>query len=345
MIKKETVIRKFADSIVLRNLAIFGILVSTNIGVPLALGQMSWKMLVIEAILMTNSYISFFIHNLVLYRYLLKKGRYILYALSVIALLVISSQLYSSMKFYFYKEPSDYSWQKWVAMFWMELVYYWAALCVYLAYTYYRDRERLFRIEQEKKELELRQLNEQLNPHFLFNALNNIYSHLLTGSSSGRELILKLSELMRYVLDSSKKSQVRLEEEIAFIEHYIAFEKERLGHRCRVHYSAAVAATDACIIPLILFTFIENAFKHGTTAMKPAEISIGIQADRKELKLVVRNEIHLASNASTHTGLENARRRLEMLYPNQYKLDITEEAGHYIVQLHLYELSCHSDAL
>jgi len=336
MTRTEKIMRKLADSFVLRNLAIFGILVSTNIGVPLALGEMTLKMLAIEAILMTNSYISFFIHNLVLYRFFLKRGRYLLYAVSVIALLFISSQLYSGMKLYFYNEPSDYTWQKWIAMFWMELIYYWAALCVYLAYTYYRDRERLFRIEQEKKELELRQLNEQLNPHFLFNALNNIYSHLLINSSSGKELILKLSELMRYVLDSSKKSEVPMEEEIAFIEHYIAFEKERLGHRCEVNYNAALTKTDACIIPLILFTFIENAFKHGTTTMKPTTINISLQSDDKALQLFVRNEIQETAKISTHTGLENTRRRLELLYPNQYQLDIKEEAGHYIVHLHLY---------
>lgn len=345
MTRTEKIIRKIADSFLLRNLLIFCIMVSFNTGIPLALKEMTMERLLVEAILMTNSYASFFIHNLVLYRYLLKRRRYILYGISVIALLFLSSQAYSAMTFYFYKEPSDFPWQKWVALYWIELIYYWAALCVYLAYTYYRDRERLFRIEQEKKELELRQLNEQLNPHFLFNALNNIYSHLLVQSASGKELILKLSELMRYVLDSSKKAQVPLDEEIAFIEHYIAFEKERLGHRCQVDYNTNIAAADACIIPLILFSFVENAFKHGTTAIKPSEIEIRLKADGKQLHLFIRNEIHQGNKASTFTGLENTRRRLALLYPDQYELNISEEDGHYTVNLKLNDLTCHSAAL
>jgi LytS/YehU family sensor histidine kinase len=247
------------------------------------------------------------------------------------------------MKFFFYGEKTDYPLVKWIAMFWVELIYCWGAMGVYLAYTYYRDRERLFRIEQEKKELELRQLNEQLNPHFLFNALNNIYSHLLPQPGPGKELILKLSELMRYVLDSNKKVKVPLGEEIAFIEHYIAFEQERLGKRCRVIYEKEAIADDACIIPLILFTFIENAFKHGTTVIKPSEIAIRIQTDGTQLHLFVRNEIHRKSQQSTLTGLHNAGRRLELLYPEAYRLDISETKEHYTVNLELNNLSCPSD--
>lgn len=344
MTRTEKIIRKIAGSFLLRNLIIFMLLLSSNTGIPLALGQLTPKMMLIEAILLTNSYGSFLLHNLVLYRYLLKPGRYILYALSVIALLMISSQLYSGMKLLLYHEETHYPWQKWVAMYWVELIYYWAALCVYLAYIYYRDRERLFQVEQEKKELELRQLNEQLNPHFLFNALNNIYSHLLTQSASGKELILKLSELMRYVLDSSKKSQVPLEEEIGFIEHYIAFEKERLGQRCTVVYTRDISAEEACIIPLILFSFVENAFKHGTATMKATEIQIAVNADKDYLHIFVCNTIHKSGSASTHTGLENTRRRLELLYPGQHELDIRNEAGTYSVNLKLFDLKCPSAA-
>lgn len=344
MTRTEKFIRVVAGNFWLRNALIFMLLVSSNTGVPLALGQLSPRILLIEAILMTNSYGSFLLHNLVLYRYLLKRRRYLLYILSLFSLLLLSSQFYALMKDYFYGESSDYPLVKWIAMFWVEAIYYWGALGVYLAYTYYRDRERLFQVEQQKKELELQQLNEQLNPHFLFNALNNIYSHLLTQSGQGKELILKLSELMRYVLDSNKKVQVPLTEEIAFIEHYLAFEQERLGYRCQLHYEKTGIMEDTCIIPLILFTFIENAFKHGTSVIKHSEISIRIQAEEQLLRLFVRNEIHRKNKASTHTGLQNTRRRLELLYPDQYRLDIEETNNHYTVNLELYNLSCYSVA-
>lgn len=344
MTRTEKIIRKIAGSFLLRNLIIFLLLLSSNTGIPLALGQMTPKVMLIEAILLTNSYGSFLLHNMVLYRYLLKPGRYILYALSVVALLMISSQLYSGMKLLLYHEETHYPWQKWIAMYWVELIYYWSSLCVYLAYIYYRDRERLFQVEQEKKELELRQLNEQLNPHFLFNALNNIYSHLLTQSGPGKELILKLSELMRYVLDSSKKSQVVLHEEVGFIEHYIAFEKERLGDRCTVVYKKDIRSEEACIIPLILFSFVENAFKHGTATMRASEIQITINADKDQLHIFVCNAVHKTDKASTHTGLENTRRRLELLYPGQHELEIRNEAGTYSVNLKLLNLKCLSAA-
>lgn len=339
----EKIARRIADSFILRNLLIYCIMLSFNTGIPLSLGELSPKMMLIEAFLLTNSYSASFIHNLLLYRYLLKKRRYFLYALSVSTLLFVSSHIYSEMRHYFFNETADYPPLKWIAMYWLELIYYWAGLCVYLTYTYYRDRERLFHIEQEKKELELKQLNEQLNPHFLFNALNNIYSHLLVQSSSGKELILKLSELMRYVLDSSKKKEVPLEEEIAFIEHYIAFEQERLGKRCTVIYEKQVQTENTQIIPLILFTFIENAFKHGTTAIKPSVINIRLHAGDHQLQLSVQNDIQKEHKVSTRTGLSNVRKRLELLYPGQYELDIKDNQQTYIIQLKLNNLSCLSD--
>lgn len=345
MTRTEKIIRNIAGCFLLRNLFLFGILVSINTGMPLALGHLTFKELLIETILLTNSYFAFLVHNLVLYRYLLKQRRYVLYAIAVLSLLFLTSRTYSGTRYLLYGEASNYPWQKWVAMYWVELIFYWAGLSVYLAYIYYRDRERLFQVEQEKKELELQQLNEQLNPHFLFNALNNIYSHLLTESSSGKELILKLSELMRYVLDSSKKKQVLLEEEIAFVEHYIAFQKERLGNRCQVYFDKNSLEKDVCVIPLVLFNFIENAFKYGTTTIKPTEIDIRIRVKEKQLELFVRNEIHTSAKASTYTGLENTRRRLELLYPGQYVLDISEDDGHFMITLKLYNLTCHSAAL
>lgn len=339
----ERVIRALTRSFLLRNTLIYILLVSSNVGVPLALGQLNLRMLGIEAILMTNSYMSFLVHNLVLYPYLIRKRRYILYIFSVILMLLLSSQSYAAMKLYFYGEPSDYPVVKWIAMFWVELIYVWGSLGVYLAFLYYRDRERLFQIEQEKKELELRQLNEQLNPHFLFNALNNIYSHLLPQTGSGKELVLKLSELMRYVLDSSRKSQVKLTEEVAFIEHFMAFEQERLGKRCLVRYEQSGVTERQCVVPLILFTFIENAFKHGTTRIKPSEIDISIRVSGNTMTLFVCNEIH-KSNVSTHTGLYNAQRRLELLYPGTHQLQIVETTEHYTLTLVLNSLTCLSDA-
>lgn len=220
-------------------------------------------------------------------------------------------------------------------IYWADIIYIYISLGVYLAFKYFKERTLILQAENMQKELELKQLNEQLNPHFLFNALNNIYSHLLHESDNGKELILKLSELMRYVLDSSKKLTVSLADEIRFIENYIAFEKERLGGRCNVDCRIEVTSTRFNIVPLILFNFIENAFKHGTTSIKRSDISISIRADDSSLNLFIENTIFNYQHQSTNTGLDNAKRRLELLYPEKYKLDIIEDNGKYTVRVEI----------
>lgn len=293
-------------------------------------------------------YIYFIFHARVLYEKLFVSKKYFFYALAFMITMFAwreSSQYIiwliskpSTETVYYIVELKQFNWLFWVFIYWADFIYSWIALGVYLAFKYFKERAALLEIENVRKELELRQLNEQLNPHFLFNALNNIYSHLLRGSGDGKELILKLSELMRYILDSNKRRTVTLNEELIFIEHYIAFEKERLGERCEVHYTKSHTAVNFNIVPLILFNFIENAFKHGTTSIHKSDIYISISANNTSLKLIVSNPVYPHPKLSTQTGLDNAMKRLSLIYPDAYRLEIKQDVHRYIVMLEILNI-------
>lgn len=211
-------------------------------------------------------------------------------------------------------------------------------LGLYFIVRYVSERERFYKASINAKELEMEILKGQLNPHFLFNALNNIYSYLITESNNGQELILKLSELMRYILDSNRKQTVMLWEELHFIENYMAFEKERLGARCEIVYKAAVDNEKVKIAPLILFTFIENSFKHGTLSIQKSVIEINIVYAKGKLEMKVTNPVSTIEIDSTRTGLRNASRRLELLYPESHNLMIERDEKKFTVNLKIKDL-------
>jgi LytS/YehU family sensor histidine kinase len=184
-----------------------------------------------------------------------------------------------------------------------------------------------------KKESELNQLKAQLYPHFLFNALNNIYGYTLSGNKYGNELILKLSDLMRFILDVGTKELIPLENELQFIENYMAFEKERLGKRCLLNYRKDVSYYKREITPLLLFPFIENAFKYGANSIQPTEINILLIDNSTEFRMIIRNGILNKNTASTKLGLYNSKRRLELIYPKKHELNIKSDNGYYTSEL------------
>jgi sensor histidine kinase YesM len=330
--KVNRIIRAVLDNFYLRNLFVLLVLASMKMGGKAAMKDVPPWIIFIEVIFLLPTYATFLIHNLVLYKKLFLRKKYVLYFLSVILMVF----MYRNLELLMLRKMAGFTpdfLKGYFILYWVDFVYVYVALAVYLAFTYSRERERLLQIENEKKELELKQLNQQLNPHFLFNALNNIYSYLLLAKGNGQELILKLSELMRYILDSSKKEYVTLHEEIRFIEHFIAFEKERLGERCTVEYCKKIDNSELTIVPLILFSFIENAFKHGTAAIGHSDIKISISTKAGQLNLQVINSIRRNGNATTQIGLINTQRRLDLLYPEKHELDIQHTPDTYAVSL------------
>lgn len=282
----------------------------------------------------TSIYLTFIFHNTVLYEKLWRGRKYLLYFIILTASLISLDQLLlPAIRKLVHIPWENGSYSAKLLVLYTRFINTYIALAVYIAFSFYKEHEKQLKLENLNREIELKQLKEQLNPHFLFNALNNIYSYTLENSSSTGELLLKLSELIRYILRTSNTEEVSLEDEISFIKHYIAFEQERLGARCKVEIITDITDLKTKIAPFVLFTFIENAFKHGTATNERSEIRIDIHADKERIDLQIVNSIHRSKQHSTKVGLANVQRRLQLIYPERHTLSLTEENGFYHTQL------------
>ncbi len=191
--------------------------------------------------------------------------------------------------------------------------------------------------QQEKTTAELQLLKAQVHPHFLFNTLNNIYSFSLLHSPKTPELILKLSSLLHYMMYDCKAEEVKLEKEIEVMKNYIDLERERYGNRIEISWNVSGDVKDIMITPLLLLPFLENAFKHG--------IAEQIEKPKLMVDIVVRNGVLSSTICNSKNnyipfsengiGIDNVKKRLELLYPNRYELHIKNEEDLFTVFLQL----------
>ncbi|EAY30837.1 sensor histidine kinase [Microscilla marina] len=187
------------------------------------------------------------------------------------------------------------------------------------------------------QQMEMKLLKAQLNPHFLFNSLNNIYALSLDSLPETSDTILKLSELMRYQLQSSQKQTLPLADELQFVQNYIDLERIRLTEKSDVQLHIEGEVAHQQIAPMLLIPFIENSFKHGINTIQDNFIHIFIHVQHHHLSFDIKNSIPSknAKRISTKTGLDNTQRRLNLLYKNQYDLNITAENNTFKVHLEL----------
>ncbi|MFD2933146.1 sensor histidine kinase [Spirosoma flavum] len=196
-------------------------------------------------------------------------------------------------------------------------------------------------LEQAKTTSELSFLKAQINPHFFFNTLNNIYALTLLDVETAREALHRLSRMMRYVLYETQTGTTLLSKELAFVSDYIQLMQLRLTDKVTVTLDSPDPLHDRPIAPMLLLPFVENAFKHGVSALQPSQIRITIQQQQNQLLLDVRNTLFMDKTPSLEVGngigLTNTRRRLDLLYPDRYVLQINEHtpAGEYQVHLTL----------
>ena len=177
--------------------------------------------------------------------------------------------------------------------------------------------QRALKAEADKANAELSLLKAQINPHFLFNTLNNIYSLAAVKSDHTAESIMKLSNIMRYVTDDVREAYVPLENEVAFISDYIDLQRLRLGDKMEVGFLVSGKITDKKIAPLILMTFIENLFKYGISKHEPSAIDIQLTATGDMIRFFCQNKLYPAPRQaeSTGIGIDNTKQRLHHLYP------------------------------
>ncbi|WP_026915596.1 sensor histidine kinase [Christiangramia portivictoriae] len=196
-------------------------------------------------------------------------------------------------------------------------------------------RNKILEAQLKFKEQELDYLKLQIHPHFLFNSLNTIYGLSLKNDQNTSEMILQLSELLDYILYQTKKPVVSLNAEIRHIQNYIALEKKRFQNLLCVHTDIEEFSEDVEIAPMLLLPFVENCFKHGRGADGRLQITIQLKFDNEHLRFTIENtkpEIP-AENSDSGIGLENIKRRLDLLYENNYHLDIKNQKDHFHVQL------------
>lgn len=181
---------------------------------------------------------------------------------------------------------------------------------------------------------ELNALKAQLNPHFLFNTLNNIYGINQIDAQKGSEMIMELSDVMRYHLEFSKEGKVKLEDEMQLLNSYIKLEKLRLRDTCEVKINFENVDENLMIAPLLFLPFVENAFKHGTHPTKDCFVDIKLETTKDKLSFCIRNSVVADRNVvKTNIGLQNTKRRLNLIFPEKHTLNITQNEQEFLVDL------------
>ena len=200
-----------------------------------------------------------------------------------------------------------------------------------------RSEQRNKEIANEKLKAELSFLKAQINPHFLFNTLNNIYALATAQSEQTAAAIMKLSSIMRYVLTEARNDLVPLEKEILFTSHYIELQKMRLTDKTIVDFSVRGEPLGHQIAPLLLLPFVENAFKYGISTRERSPINILLEIQKDSLNFKICNQKHLNTllrvSDNTGIGISNTKRRLDLFYEDRYSLEIDDKTNEFSVHL------------
>lgn len=212
------------------------------------------------------------------------------------------------------------------------------SIAVGLLTELYRQVTQKQIIAFEKKKAELALYKAQINPHFLFNSLNTLYALVVTKSSKAENAFMQFIDLMKYMYTNNVKDKIPVYTEIEYIQQYIELQKFRMPENFHIHFSYEHDDTDKLdITPMILITFIENMFKHGVSSHIPGDAYIIIRAENGELLFSTNNPLlnHKQNHQSKGKGIgiDNCRKRLDLLYPNKYSLFTGEREQQYIVTL------------
>lgn len=279
--------------------------------------------------LLIGTYLLCTFHNLFLYERLLLKKKYALYIILGTTVIFLWTFLIEITQ--------PFTLEGWVNTFVGGVVYALFGFGLYMIFQQVYVSQWKLKSDLSKTQNELAQLRAQLNPHFLFNALNNLYGTSISNAPKVPEYILMLSELLRYQIESTKHDKVLLAHEIKFIEQYMHYETTKLAHRGNIQLRIDVPQNTLMIAPLILFQFVENAVKFSSQEAEP-NIHLHIELTGNDLSMQCINSFNptLRKNLkSTQTGILNVRHRLELQYNNLHALAIHESDNRFNVNLKL----------
>ena len=192
----------------------------------------------------------------------------------------------------------------------------------------------VLQLRHEKAKTELLHLKSQVNPHFFFNTLNNLYALVGKDTEQARAMILKLSDMMRYSIYEGQKEWVTLEQEVEYLRNYIELHKMRYHKEIAISFTVDIQEEGYQIMPLLFIILLENAFKHGAERLKDeAYIKLNMIANRKVLNFSIENNYDTEVEAEEGIGLKNLKRRLELMYPKKHFLALSKQDGVFNAQL------------
>jgi len=277
-------------------------------------------------------------HRFYIFPFFLRK-KIALYAALTIAALLIGSIGISFLDRWLYPEYESHThgWEHYLYYFATCAISVTAMMTIFMMKEYYEQQQKRNADAAILQDVQLKLLHAQLNPHFFFNTLNNLYGISLQQPAKIPDLIMRLSKLMRYQVESSRKQWVSLSEEIDFITNFISIEKERLGARCDIQFQVTAEFEPSIagqkFPPLMLMPLVENAFKHGTGSPKGSFVRIAIQVSEHTLLFTSENSVQSPEDKrdmpSTGLGLINTQHRLDLLFPSRYRLTAERSAQAY----------------
>jgi sensor histidine kinase YesM len=300
--------------------------------------------MVVGAFVIFQTIVPVYVHEFLINRFLLQR-RYFIYIPLTALMVGIFGMFFTYIQTLFFSSGRSESYG-------MIIIF----LILHAGYKYFiRGADQQIKLKEEenrriKTELILQEtatkhamaqldlLRSQINPHFLFNCLNSIYSLILDNSAKAGEAILALSDLMRYQIESAKSKWVPLTKECQFIQNYINLEKLRFEDHCNVDFKIAGDIQDYRIAPMLLIYFVENAFKHGISADSfENNIQITITVSQGQIKFFTSNNLNKTRNETEvqklKTGIENVTKRLELIYSGRHILNINNGSEKYTVSL------------
>jgi len=291
-----------------------------------------------------------YLNILVLIPVFLRKGRYLFY-IGLLAVTIFSTACFNDFTF---NRLVDIVLPDYYFISFYELTDILLFIIIYIAITtllklskawfvIMETNQKLLQAEQEKISTELKVLRTQINPHFLFNSLNSIYSLALQKAKKTPEIILLLSDLMRYMLYESNEEQVGLAKEINFVKNYLELQKLRMDIKSVVEFNIVGNIKSQKIAPLLFLPFVENSFKHGIKGeVSGGYVRINMNIMDHSLMFNIKNNKGIVDEVEKDDykgiGLQNVKRRLELLYPDNHELYIEEQDENFTVNLKLFEI-------
>jgi len=281
-----------------------------------------------------------YFNNLYLLPKFFVKGKYIIYFLILIVLISIWAILQAKYDYLFYGCNCllPFTGNRFLVAGFQISCFVLGFAGAKIVRDYMQKEDKYREMDKIRLENELRFLRNQINPHFLFNTLNNLYAYALDNSPRVPGYILKLSEIIRYMLYESNEKFVSLEKELKYLESYIELQKVRIENRGAVHFEVKGVPDEQKIAPSLLISFVENSFKHSSSdSLKDIFVKIEVNIDDSKLFFKTENSISGGKEPSKGDdegiGLKNVKKRLELLYPENHELKIERSDNTYTTYL------------